>query len=344
MSLRLCGHRRRGVLLLLAAAVSACGFDVDRGRLPTELSDEAFWNLSTSLSEPGGVFPHSDNLVSNELLFVHALQRLRPRGGVYIGVGPEQNFSYIARLEPAMAFIADIRQENRNLHLLYKALFETSADRAQFLSRLFSREQPAGLSASTSVHDLFAAYHDATPSGALFDATTRLVREQLVDTHHLPLSQDDLTSIDYVLHAFYTYGPDIDYGRSRPDSDPRPSYRELMTARDLNGESRNYLASDAAFRFVKDLQARNLIVPVVGDFGAPQGVITRLGQYVRQHGSSVSAFYSSNVEVYLSKQQMVAYCDNLMSLPATSRTSFITSRLLQPLGNRLEACMPRGTK
>ena len=331
-------------MLLLAVAMAGCGFKADRGTLPAELSDEAFWNLSTSLSEAAGVFAHSDNLVSNELLFVHALHRLRPRGGVYIGVGPEQNFSYIARLEPAMAFIADIRQENRNLHLLYKALFETSADRAQFLSRLFSREQPAGLPPSASVHELFAAYHDATPSGALFDATTRLVRERLVDAHHLPLAQDDLTTIDYVLHAFYTHGPDIDYGRSRPDSDPRPSYRELMTARDMSGESRNYLASEDAFRFVKNLHAKNLIVPVVGDFGAAQGVITRVGQYVRQHGSSISAFYSSNVEVYLSKQQMVAFCDSLMSLPTTTRTSFITSRLLQPLATRLDACRPRAAK
>jgi hypothetical protein len=335
---------RGGIALLLAGALAACGLDAERGSLPTKLSDEDFWNLSTSLSEPSGVFPYSDNLVSNELLFVHALQRLRPRGGVYIGVGPEQNFSYIARIEPAIAFIVDIRQENRNLHLLYKALFETSSDRVQFLSRLFSRDRPAGLAGSASVHDLFAAYHDATPSGALFDATTRLVRERLVDAHHLPLSPDDLTTIDYVLHAFYTHGPDIDYGRSRPDSDPRPSYRKLMTARDLSGESRNYLASEDAFRFVKDLQARNLIVPVVGDFATPQGAITRVGQYVRQHGSSVSAFYGSNVEVYLSKQQMVAFCDNLLSLPATSRTSFINSKLLFPLSTRLDRCGPRAAK
>ena len=46
--------------------------------------------------------------------------------GVYIGVGPEQNFSYIARLRPTIAFIVDIRLENRNLHLLHKAVIELS--------------------------------------------------------------------------------------------------------------------------------------------------------------------------------------------------------------------------
>ena len=90
---------------------------------PAQLSDEEFWNLSTRLSEPPGAFRHSENLVSNEELFPHTIRLLRARGGVYIGVGPEQNFSYIARIRPSMAFIIDIRQENRNLHLLYKALF-----------------------------------------------------------------------------------------------------------------------------------------------------------------------------------------------------------------------------
>ena len=115
----------------------------------------AVLGLSTSFSELPGAFAHSDNLVSNELHFVHAIRMLDPMGGVYIGVGPEQNFSYIARLRPAMAFVIDIRQENRSLHLTYKALFELSADRADFVSRLFSRERPAGLGPKTSVRELF---------------------------------------------------------------------------------------------------------------------------------------------------------------------------------------------
>ena len=76
------------------------------------------------------MFRQSDNLVSNEALFAHIIQRLHSSGGVYVGVGPEQNYSYIAGLHPVMAFIIDIREENRNLHLMYKALFEASIDRA----------------------------------------------------------------------------------------------------------------------------------------------------------------------------------------------------------------------
>ena len=101
-----------------------------RSTLPAALSDKDFWALIETLSEPAGTFDLSDNLVSNEPGVAENLRKLGPTGGVYIGVGPEQNFSYIARLRPAMAFIIDIRRENRNLHLLYKALFELSSDRA----------------------------------------------------------------------------------------------------------------------------------------------------------------------------------------------------------------------
>lgn len=89
----------------------------------------------------------------------------------------------------------------------------------------------------------------------------------------------------------------------RPEDAVGPSYRALMTATDARGVGRSYLASEDAFAFVKDLQVRNLLVPVVGDFGGPDA-IRGVGDYIRQQGSVVSAFYSSNVEVYLSKEQM----------------------------------------
>jgi hypothetical protein len=330
-----------GYVALFTAALLACGRGADRGTLPAELSDEAFWRLSTSLSEPPGAFRHSDNLVSNELLFVHAVQRLRPRGGVYVGVGPEQNFSYIARIQPVMAFIIDIRQENRNLHLLYKALFESSRNRVEFVSRLFSRE-PAGPDAASSVQDLFAALAVTPPSSSLLTATTQLVRDRLLGTHKLPLLAEDLASIDYVLNAFFTHGPAIDYGSTRPQSDPHPSYQTLMSARDLGGQSRSFLASEAAFSYVKQMQEKNLIVPVVGDFGGA-GVIDRIGAYVGEHRATISAFYSSNVEVYLSNQQMNAYCRSLAHLPIDERTTFISSKWLRPFAIKVKGCSPRTT-
>src|SRR6187402_1670366 len=109
--------------------------------LPERLTDQEFWKLIGDLSEPGGSF-RSDNLLSNEVWLQYVIPDLlnvaKP-GRVYMGVGPEQNFTYIAALKPAMAFIVDVRRGNLQMHLMYKALFEMSADRPDFVSRLFSR-------------------------------------------------------------------------------------------------------------------------------------------------------------------------------------------------------------
>jgi hypothetical protein len=295
--------------------------------------------LSTWLSEPAGEFTHSENLVSNEIQFVHAVRLLRRAGGVYIGVGPEQNFSYIARLQPAMAFIIDIRRENRNLQLMYKALFEISSNREDFVFRLFSRERPSGLAARTSVQALFRALAAARPSSELRDETARLIRRQLVDQHRLPLTADDLGWIAYSLDAFYSEGPEIDYyGRSHPSGPVvSPSYRMLMTATDIYGESRSYLATEESFSVVKDLQSRNLVVPLVGDFGGPSA-IRRIGDYVRQRGAVVSAFYGSNVEVYLTNQRTAAFCASLESLPRDARASFIDAKGTKMLQSKLARC------
>jgi hypothetical protein len=128
--------------------------------LPARLSDQEFWKLVSDMSEPNGSF-RSDNLVSNELQFqyiIPELLRTARTGRVYLGVGPEQNFTYIAALKPAMAFVIDVRRGNRDLHLLYKSLFELSADRAEFVSLLFSRPHPRGLSPASTADEIFSAY------------------------------------------------------------------------------------------------------------------------------------------------------------------------------------------
>src|SRR5215468_7342041 len=114
--------------------------------LPTALTDQAFWKMITDFSEPGGTFAF-EMFMSNEVTFQDILPDLLnrvPPGGVYLGVAPEQNFTYIAALRPKMAFVIDIRRENMVEHLMYKALFEMSPTRSEFLSRLFSRPMAVG--------------------------------------------------------------------------------------------------------------------------------------------------------------------------------------------------------
>lgn len=329
--------------LLLSSAVAghaACVSPFSRSTLPERLGNAEFWQLSTGMSEPSGTFAHSDNLVSNEIHFVHMARMLGPGRGVYVGVGPEQNFSYIARLRPPMAFVVDIREENRSLHLMYKALFEVSADRVDFLFRLFSRERPAGIAPGVPVADLFARLEAATSRHRLYEATARTIRDHLLGRRSLPLSARDLEWVDHALRAFYSDGPGIHYGRELTTDSPRPSYRALMTAVDVTGAYRSYLANEADFAFVKDLHQRNLIVPVVGDFAGTQA-LRRVGDYVREHRAVVRAFYGSNVEVYLNRQGIAAFCNNLASLPWSSQSWFISSTRMQPMTSKLQACPGR---
>src|SRR5437879_6169245 len=131
--------------------------------LPDRLTDQEFWKLVTDSSEPGGYFRNSDitNLTSNEMLYQHVLTDLAKRtkpGGVYLGVGPEQNYTYMAALKARMAIIFDIRRGNLDIQLMYKAIFELSKDRAYFISMLFSKPRPAGLTRSSSARQLFGSF------------------------------------------------------------------------------------------------------------------------------------------------------------------------------------------
>jgi hypothetical protein len=328
---------RRAWALVLCGVVLGGIACSRRSTLPAALSDREFWSLSEALSEPAGAFTLSDNLLSNEPHLAENVRRL-PRGGsVYIGVGPEQNFSYIAGMRPAMAFIIDIRRENRSLHLFYKALFELSTDRADFVSRLFSRWRPAGLRSSAGVEAIFSSYDGVPRSPDLFAANRTLVRERLLTTRGLPLSQSDLDWIDRVFKAFYDAGPEIRFWGSSDVDAVQPTYRWLMTAKDMTGRSRSYLASEDGYRFVRDLQSKNLIVPVIGDFGGPSA-IRRVGDYVRAHHDVVHAFYGSNVGVYLTTQQTRAYCASLATLPAARQAWFVERDSVRLLDSKLKDC------
>lgn len=329
--------RRRLTLTGLVVAVISAGYlsvqtSVGAGALPERLSDKAFWALSTELSEEDGYF-RSDNLVSNEVWMQHVIADLakgtRP-GRVYLGVGPEQNFTYIAATKPAMVFIVDVRRGNLQLHLMYKALFELSKDRAEFVSRLFSKKRPQGLSAKSTAEDIFNAYAEVPTSEALYKENLEAIQDHLLKTRGLPLGVDDLKGVEYVLYQFYWFGPVITYsstnsanGRMRGNS--MPTYYDVMTSTDADNRNRGYLAEEENFLFLKQLHSRNMLVPVVGNFGGTKA-LRAVGRYLKEQGATVTAFYLSNVEQYLMQSGLVpAFCSNVASLPLDEQSTFIRS-------------------
>src|SRR4029078_4541647 len=115
----------------------------------------------------------------------------------------------MALLKPTRAFIIDIRHGNLDVQLLYKALFELSKDRADFISRLFSRKRPEGLSTSATADELFRAYLTAEGSKELYDENLGAVERVLVEKHGFPLTAGDRDGIRWGLRNFYRFGPSI---------------------------------------------------------------------------------------------------------------------------------------
>jgi len=305
-------------------------------RIPAQYTDAEFWKLVTDFSERGGDFPY-ENFVSNERNFQVVLpevtRAIRP-GGVYLGVAPEQNFTYIAAIQPKIAFIFDIRRQNLIELLMYKALFEIAPDRVEFASKLFSRRAPAALGRTPSATDLMNAINAARPDPQLYAETLQAMKARLVAQHRFTLSPDDLSKIDYIFRVFYQGGPRMDYAyASRSPNSSVPSYYNLMVATDGRGKNWAFLANDENYRFVRTMQQKNLIIPIVGDFAGPKA-IRAVGQYLKEHNAAVSVFYISNVEDYLSPT-WADWRANLAALPMESSGLFIRfapqSTLLRPI-------------
>jgi hypothetical protein len=317
--------------ILLALVLPAPACDVAARSLPSRLGDKAFWQLVESFSEPNGYF-RSDNFLSNETAYqtvIPELQAKLPAGGVYIGVGPEQNFTYVVALRPKLAFIVDIRRQNMVEHLLYKAFIELSSDRRDFLSRLFARPRPPDLDPGATSAALFDAYRAATPSEELFQQNLQEARDRLVTHHKFPLTPSDVSGLEYVYNAFYRGGPDLNYSFSGfpfGGGFRFPTYAALMAETDGRGGHRSYLATEQQFRILKEMEKDNAIIPITGDFAGPKA-LRSIGRYLKSRDATVTAFYTSNVEQYLFQQTDAwrRFLENVAALPVDARSTFIRS-------------------
>ena len=270
--------------------------------LPEKLSDEAFWKTITDFSEEGGYF-RFENFLSNELgfqLVIPQLKEITKPGGVYLGVGPEQNFTYIVALQPKIAFIIDIRRQNMLELMMYRAFFELSPDRADFLSRLFARKRPPRLNARSTPEELFTSYDGVQPDPLLFKQNIQDAKNLLVNQHKFALSEEDLSNIEYVYRVFTEAGPDLDYqvGGGFGGGGGSPTYMDLMTMTRRAGQKPQLSRNGRQLQNHARYGDEESIVPLVGDFGGPKAIRT-VGQYLKDHDAKVTAFYLSNVEQYL---------------------------------------------
>jgi len=344
-------RRTPALLLLLAAAwMSACsgppgsapgsGAGIGASGSPTP-PDSLFPGLVAGLSETPGFFD-TDNLISNESSYLHALSVLRRRnvqGGAYVGVGPDQNFSYIAAVRPEVAFIVDIRRDNLLLLLLFRAFFEEAETRAEYLSLLFGRPIPRDREAwrDRDLQTLLDRVEDTAPDPERGSTRERLFRR--VESYGIPISPQDLSTLTRFHEEFVTRGPRLRYtSLGRPPAPWYPTYRELLLETDLEGNPSSYLVGEEPYHFLRELQARNGIIPAVGDLAGPH-TIQAIGRYLSERRIPISAYYVSNVEFYLWRGGSFSrFVENVASLPLDEESVLIRSAFVRTLGIR----HPRG--
>ncbi|MFH1574471.1 MAG: hypothetical protein ABIG68_10835 [Acidobacteriota bacterium] len=307
-------------LLIALACLSPAAGAAD----PAPLTASQFADLIERLSEQGGYF-WNDNYVSNEASYLHplaALHELGLEGGVYLGVGPNQNFTYVAKLRPSYCFIVDIRQQNLLQHLMFKALFHFARSRVEYLSLLLSRPIPKSFPAGDeyTAEDLVRHFQRAEPDQTLFRRTRARIRMFLTEAVRVPISERDFGSIDKIHRAFFLRGLGIKY-----DYVPVPSYAEFLLETDLRGQRQNFLNAAQDFRFLKRMHEENRIIPVVGDF-AGKHALQEIGNYLRRQNLKVTVFYTSNVEQILVQElTWPQFLKNAASLPLDDRAVFIRS-------------------
>ncbi|HKG94410.1 MAG TPA: hypothetical protein VKA84_21030 [Gemmatimonadaceae bacterium] len=310
----------------------------------SRLSDAEWVRLVGELSESGGFFD-SDNLISNESSYLHVLGKMRRMGvagGAYVGVGPDQNFSYIAQVRPRIAYLIDIRRDNMLEHLLFKALFGMSESRVEYLALLFGKPVPkdARRWSGRTLQEI-VDYLDAVPSSQqLFDASDSTVRAAVVRSG-LPLTDEDLATIRRLHAMFYEGGLDVRFtSAGRPPRPYYPTYRQLLMEKDLDGRQSSFLAAEADFQFVKRLEAQNLVVPVVGDLSGDKAV-RAIAKHVASRGDRLSAFYTSNVEFYLMRAgSFERFADNLREMPRDARSVIVRSYFSSAYGRTHPQAVP----
>lgn len=286
---------------------------------PTAADSLPFARLVEQLSESGGYFD-TDNLISNESSYLHIIGTIKSqgvKGGAYVGVGPDQNFSYITAVRPSVAFIIDLRRDNLLLHLLFKSIFEASRNRLEFLALLFGRPAPQSPSLwnGRPLSELLD-YIASTPADTTRHRRTHQQLAERIRGYGLPGSVVDYPTIRRFHDEFVRSGLELrftSYGRG-----PRtyyPTIRQLYLEKDLSGREASFLAREDDFQFLQALQRKGRVVPVVGDFGGTRA-FRELGRYLSERSLSVSLFYTSNVEFYVFRQGAFRrYVDNVNALP-----------------------------
>jgi hypothetical protein len=298
----------------------------DAARDEKLVADEAVGPLLARLSDDPGNFP-SENYVTNETSLLDVAPVLRDpklKGRAYVGVGPEQNYTYLALIEPRVAYIVDIRRGNLLEHLIFRGCFEAGTTRAEFLSALLARRLPKLPTAGGSndgFASLEAAFRPEMPDRALRDEGIARTKA-LLDRLGVVRERGDDPTIERIHAAFASFGLSIAYTMTGTQR-AYPTLAETLSAKDPNGTPASFLSSEDHYARVRRLVVQNRVLPIVGDFGRAHA-LRAVSEDMRERGLLLGAFYTSNVEQYLfESRRHPVFVSSVMSMPHDAESRIV---------------------
>lgn len=193
------------------------------------------------------------------------------------------------------------------------------------------------------------AYSALPENPRVFSSTLQEVRSKLERDRGFALMEADFSAIEKIMKAFSQQGSGTNYASDSPvgariargEANVFPTYAALMEAADSNGNRWSYLSTEENYLFVRNLEIKGLVVPVVGDFAGPKA-LRAIGQYVKDHDAVVATFYTSNVEDFFLRPRPAqlnivnggwqAYMGNISSLPINDSSVFLRWETTQAPG------------
>jgi hypothetical protein len=221
----------------------------------------------------------------------------------------------------------DIRRDNALQHLLYKALFERSRNRLEFLCHWLGRPLPASPERFTARPVLeLLAWIDSTSLDSAAAERERRQTLRVVESYGVPIDAADRATILRFHAEFMQQGLELRFSSfRRRNAGMYPTLRSLLVARDLAGDMRSYLAREDDWQAVKALHAADRIIPVVGDLAGAKA-LAAIGRDARGRGLRISALYTSNAEMYVWRDGCFpAFARTVAELPVDTASVIIRS-------------------
>ncbi len=274
-------------------------------------------------------------LVSNETDYQNISSYFNETGtdnSVYIGVGPDQNYTYISLCSPKLAFIVDYRPDNQLLHLLFKAIFALSYNRVDYLSLLFSKPiDKSKTSGNIGLSKLVEYFEYTDGDSQLFDKNlTRILKK--IQSFDNKLTLNEITKIRNIYSEFFQTHLNLRcrFPRKTSSGMPYPTYKDFLLSTDQNGYCHNFINNDNYFCYVKNKHEKNQILPITGDFSG-LNTLSTIGSFCQKHNLLISTIYISNVEYRLLNDHLFeSYMRNLKSLPINDRSIIIRTFYNRP--------------